>query len=88
MRQWRIAFYAAALNRIDPLELAWQLSYHNLEVVAKSAFALFVRTDDVLALQQFTWNINVSAGALVFASVETYLDGEWVSLDNYLQEVA
>lgn len=88
MRQWRITFYAAALERVDPLELAWQLSYHNLNVTAKSRIALWVQTDNTEDLQKFTWAVNAQAGALVFSRIETYIDGEWVSLDNYLQEVA
>ena len=89
-RQWRIVFYKLALKHVDPLELAYQLHNHNVSVVTYFDNVLYVTCDHARELSRFACDIsNITsalAGVLAISRIETSLDGEWVTLDRYLQE--
>lgn len=70
--QFRISFYESATVRLDPLEFAWILSKHGVEVVGISdnGLMLFVRARSIDAVTRFTNEINDLDGPLIFESVE------------------
>ena len=87
--QYRITFYPSATVRLDPLEFAWLLSKHNLEVVAYSDNAwpmLFVRAYYPHNVSGFMRDVNRVDGPLIFDHVEVVVDGSYVDFEAYEEE--
>ena len=70
VQQYRIKFYESAEVRVDPFELAWLLSKHYVNVVAKNDRPmLFVQCGrDELAA--FVRDVNHQWGPLIFEDIE------------------
>ena len=82
MRQYRITFHLSAEHRLDPFELAWLLSKHNLEVVAKNDVPmLFVWAKSDSNVTDFCDEVNREFGPLIFKDVDVAVDHEYVPLD-------
>ena len=82
MNQYRLHFYPSAEVRIDPFELAWLLSKHELDVVAKNEQpTLFVQADSAERVIRFAQEINRQFGALIFRSITVSTDDGYVDID-------
>ena len=74
--QYRIEFHRDADKRIDPFELAWLLSKHDMDVVAKNERPmLFVQYSD-FNLVAFIADVNREFGSLVFKQIDMPVLGE------------
>ena len=68
--KYRIEFHRSAETRIDPFELAWLLSKHNMDVVAKNEIPmLFVRCSE-FDVTTFMIDVNRQFGPLIFKQVD------------------
>lgn len=76
LKQYRIEFYKSAEVRVDPFELAWLLSKHDMDVVAKNERPmLFVQCNE-FDLTTFMIDVNHQFGPLVFKQVDVSVPGE------------
>ena len=79
---FRLHFEPDAAERIDPFELAWLLSKHELEVVAKNERPmLFVKTNDGDGVLAFMDEISRQYGVNLFCAIEVETDHGYASLD-------
>lgn len=71
-KQYRITFYDSAEVRLDPLEFAWLLSEHDIEVVGKrdGAPVLIVQAIYGEQIERFMADVNRQSGPLIFRDVE------------------
>lgn len=76
--QYRITFYESAEVRVDPFELAWLLSKHECEVVAKNEVPMLFVLASQGDLVAFLEDVNREYGPLVFKAIEEASDGEYV----------
>lgn len=75
-QQYRIEFHKSAGERIDPFELAWLLSKHDMYVVAKNERPmLFVRCRE-FDVAAFIIDVNRAFGSLIFKQVDVSVPGE------------
>lgn len=81
-KQYRITFYQRALARMDPLEFAWLLAKHYVEVTAKADTKpmIFVKCAYREMLDHFMSDVNAVFGPLVFDRVEALVDGCYVEI--------
>ena len=78
--EYRITFHDTARWRVDPFELAWLLSKHECEVVAKNEVPMLFVLACPGDLVAFLDDVNRESGPLVFKAVEEASDGEYVPL--------
>lgn len=75
-QQYRIEFHKSAEVRVDPFELAWLLSKHGMDVVAKNEVPmLFVQCSE-FDLTTFMIDVNRLYGPLIFKQVDVSVPGE------------
>jgi len=69
--QYRITFYGRSA-RMNPLEFAWLLSKHEVEVVAKAdaCDVIFVRAASRKVLLDWANDVNHAFGPLIFETIE------------------
>ena len=76
VQQYRIKFYESAEVRVDPFELAWLLSKHYVDVVAKNDRPmLFVQCSE-FDVTTFMIDVNHQFGPLIFKQVDVCVPGE------------
>lgn len=81
--QYRIEFHKGAQARVDPFELAWLLSKHNMDVVSKNEVPmLFVQCSE-FDVTTFVIDVNRQFGSLVFKQVDVSVPGEGY-VDTYI----
>jgi hypothetical protein len=69
--QYRITFYESAKILLDPFELAWLLSKHDVTVTAKNETpALFVCVRSREGLLKFAHDVNRQWGHLIIKTIE------------------
>lgn len=77
--QYRITFHDTARWRLDPFELAWLLSKHECEVVAKNEVPMLFVLASPEDLVAFLEDVNREYGRpLIFKAIEEASDGEYV----------
>jgi hypothetical protein len=79
-KQYRITFYESAETRVDPFELAWLISKHDLDVVAKNELPMLFVQCKLKDLKAFADEVNRQFGPLIFKAIEeptTYWDGNF-----------
>ncbi len=74
--QYRITFHRNAEGRIDPFEMAWLLSKHCMDVVAKNEVPmLFVHCSE-FDLVTFMIDMNRQFGPLIFKQVDVFIPSD------------